>query len=83
MSFASFLILTPFAMKTVGGEDVTGVLSLDRLGAKGMFIGMIAAFLAIRHFDLPAAFRDSAVDFSSQESSDHSNEHSFCAKTIK
>ena len=46
VSFASFLILTPFAMKTVGGEDVTGVLSLDRLGAKGMFIGMIAAFLA-------------------------------------
>lgn len=28
------------------GEEVTGVLSLDRLGAKGMFIGMIAAFLA-------------------------------------
>ena len=46
VSFASFLILTPFAMKTAGGEDVTGVLSLDRLGAKGMFIGMIAAFLA-------------------------------------
>ena len=45
VSFASFLILTPFAMKTAGGEDVTGVLSLDRLGAKGMFIGMIA-FLA-------------------------------------
>lgn len=46
VSFASFLILTPFFMTTELGETVTGVLSLDRLGAKGMFIGMIAAFLA-------------------------------------
>lgn len=46
VSFASFLILTPFVMTTAGGEEVSGVLSLDRLGAKGMFIGMIAAFLA-------------------------------------
>lgn len=46
VSFASFLILTPFFMTTESGETVTGMLSLDRLGAKGMFIGMIAAFLA-------------------------------------
>jgi PTS system cellobiose-specific IIC component len=46
VSFASFLILTPFFMTTESGETVTGVLALDRLGAKGMFIGMIAAFLA-------------------------------------
>ncbi|MFV0559978.1 MAG: PTS cellobiose transporter subunit IIC [Enterococcus sp.] len=46
VSFASFLILTPFFMTSAGGEEITGVLSLDRLGAKGMFIGMIAAFLA-------------------------------------
>lgn len=46
VSFASFLILTPFVMTTPGGEEVSGVLSLDRLGAKGMFIGMIAAFIA-------------------------------------
>ena len=46
VSFASFLILTPFFMTTESGETVTSVLSLDRLGAKGMFIGMIAAFLA-------------------------------------
>ncbi|GAB7305783.1 MULTISPECIES: PTS cellobiose transporter subunit IIC [Enterococcus] len=46
VSFASFLILTPFFMTTESGETITGVLSLDRLGAKGMFIGMIAAFLA-------------------------------------
>lgn len=46
VSFASFLILTPFAMTLENGESVSGVLSLDRLGAKGMFIGMLAAFLA-------------------------------------
>ncbi|MBW5473774.1 PTS cellobiose transporter subunit IIC [Enterococcus gallinarum] len=46
VSFASFLILTPFFMTTESGETITGVLSLDRLGAKGMFIGMIVAFLA-------------------------------------
>lgn len=46
VSFASFLILTPFAMTLESGEQVSGILSLDRLGAKGMFIGMLAAFLA-------------------------------------
>lgn len=46
VSFASFLLLTPFMMTTADGVEITGVLSLDRLGAKGMFIGMIAAFLA-------------------------------------
>jgi len=46
VSFASFLILTPFAMPLENGEEISGVSSLDRLGAKGMFIGMIAAFLA-------------------------------------
>ena len=28
------------------GEKISGVLSLDRLGAKGMFLGMLVAFLA-------------------------------------
>ncbi|MFV0558098.1 MAG: PTS cellobiose transporter subunit IIC [Enterococcus sp.] len=46
VAFASFLILTPFFIVTESGETINGVLSLDRLGAKGMFIGMIAAFLA-------------------------------------
>lgn len=46
VSFASFLILTPFTAAAESGETISGVLSLDRLGAKGMFIGMIAAFLA-------------------------------------
>jgi PTS system cellobiose-specific IIC component len=46
VSLASYLILTPFEMMTEGGELVTGVLTLDRLGAKGMFVGMVAAFAA-------------------------------------
>lgn len=46
VSLASYLILTPFEMLTESGEVVTGVLTLDRLGAKGMFVGMVAAFLA-------------------------------------
>lgn len=46
VSFASFLILTPFFMTSPEGEQISGVLSLDRLGAKGMFIAMISAFLA-------------------------------------
>lgn len=46
VAFASFLILTPFMMTTDKGVEVSGVLSLDRLGAKGMFLGMIAAFIA-------------------------------------
>lgn len=46
ISFASFLILTPFTMTTENGTEISGLLSLDRLGAKGMFIGMISAFIA-------------------------------------
>ncbi len=46
VSFASFLILTPFVMTLENGEQISGILTLDRLGAKGMFIGMLAAFLA-------------------------------------
>lgn len=46
VALASFLILTPFFFETAEGAAVTGALSLDRLGAKGMFIGMIAAFIA-------------------------------------
>ena len=46
VSLASYLILTPFVTTLESGEVVSGVLTLDRLGAKGMFVGMIAAFLA-------------------------------------
>lgn len=46
VSLASYLILTPFNFTTADGAEVSGALSLDRLGAKGMFIGMLAAFIA-------------------------------------
>lgn len=46
VSLASYLILTPFNFTTAEGSEVSGALSLDRLGAKGMFIGMLAAFIA-------------------------------------
>nr|WP_263324638.1 PTS cellobiose transporter subunit IIC [Neobacillus sp. Marseille-Q6967] len=46
ISLVSFLMLTPFVVQLEGGEAVTGVIPLDRLGAKGMFLGMITAFLA-------------------------------------
>lgn len=50
VSFASFLMLTPFFTVLEDGSELNGVLTLDRLGAKGMFIGMIAAFLAAELF---------------------------------
>ncbi len=46
VALTSFLFLTPFVIETDGGEAVSNVLALDRLGAKGMFLGMISAFLA-------------------------------------
>lgn len=51
VSLASFLIMTPFFMTVMDGKkaiQASGLLSLDRLGAKGMFLGMIAAFLAAK-----------------------------------
>lgn len=51
VSLASYLILTPFFMTVMDGKkeiQASGILSLDRLGAKGMFLGMIAAFLAAK-----------------------------------
>ena len=46
IAFASFLLLTPFYTLTDKGQEVSNVLSLDRLGAKGMFLGMIVSFIA-------------------------------------
>jgi len=46
ISLTSFLMLTPFLLTTESGQTVTGVIPLDRLGAKGMFLGMISAFLS-------------------------------------
>ncbi|MDR2465428.1 MAG: PTS cellobiose transporter subunit IIC [Streptococcaceae bacterium] len=55
VSLSSFLILTPF-FATFASEDgnttvdASGLLTLDRLGAKGMFLGILAAFLAAKLF---------------------------------
>ena len=46
ISFVSFLILTPFFVTSDSDETILSVLSLDRLGAKGMFLGMIVSFIA-------------------------------------
>ncbi|QPA32399.1 PTS cellobiose transporter subunit IIC [Thermaerobacillus caldiproteolyticus] len=46
IALASFFILTPFILNVEGKEAVQNVIPLDRLGAKGMFLGMITAFIA-------------------------------------
>lgn len=47
VAVASFLIVTPFLTTLADNKTVvTGVIPLDRLGAKGMFVGMIVGFLA-------------------------------------
>ncbi|AMX83481.1 oligo-beta-mannoside permease IIC protein [Geobacillus subterraneus] len=46
IALASFLLLTPFVVQIEGKEAVQGVIPLDRLGAKGMFLGMMTAFIA-------------------------------------
>lgn len=46
IALASFLLLTPFVLTQEGQQAVQNVIPLDRLGAKGMFLGMITAFLA-------------------------------------
>ncbi|WP_042463458.1 PTS cellobiose transporter subunit IIC [Neobacillus dielmonensis] len=46
IALVSFLLLTPFVYQPEKGAAIAGVIPLDRLGAKGMFLGMITAFLA-------------------------------------
>lgn len=46
IALVSFLILTPFMLQPEAGQAVTGVIPVDRLGAKGMFLGMITAFVS-------------------------------------
>lgn len=55
VALSSFLILTPFFFDVLGADgkvaaQANGALSLDRLGAKGMFLGIIAAFIAAKLF---------------------------------
>jgi PTS system cellobiose-specific IIC component len=46
IALVSFLMVTPFSTSVEGKGIVENVLALDRLGAKGMFVGMIVAFLS-------------------------------------
>lgn len=46
IALVSFLILTPFVLQPETGQAITGVIPVDRLGAKGMFLGMITAFIS-------------------------------------
>lgn len=46
IALVSFLLLTPFIIQPETGDAITGVIPVDRLGAKGMFLGMITAFLS-------------------------------------
>lgn len=47
ISVASFLVLTPLTVATEAGI-IGDVIPLERLGAKGMFVGILAAFVASR-----------------------------------
>ncbi|MFJ5964966.1 PTS cellobiose transporter subunit IIC [Bacillus sp. NPDC093026] len=46
IALASFLLLTPFLLEQEGVGSIAGVIPVDRLGAKGMFLGMITGFLS-------------------------------------
>jgi PTS system cellobiose-specific IIC component len=48
VALSSFFVVTPFS--AIEGGDGTVGLSLQHLGAEGMFVGMIVAFLAARIF---------------------------------
>ena len=45
LALAAFLILTPFSISVEGGT-ISGVIPLERLGAKGMFVGMFTGIFA-------------------------------------
>lgn len=46
ISVASFLVLTPLNFISENGKIITDIIPIERLGAKGMFVGILAAFLA-------------------------------------
>lgn len=46
VALAAFLVLTPLEVVTENGEVVLNIFSIDRLGAKSMFVGMFAAFFS-------------------------------------
>ena len=46
ISVAAFLVLTPLFVNGADGSIISDVIPLERLGAKGMFVGILAAFFA-------------------------------------
>lgn len=46
IALACFLMLTPFLLTQGDGTTIADVIPKERLGAKGMFLGMIVAFIA-------------------------------------
>lgn len=46
VALASFLLVTPFTLVAEGGQEIGGVIPLDRLGAKGMFVGIIVGMVS-------------------------------------
>ena len=48
ISIAAFLVLTPMLVTTEAGTVVNDVIPIARLGAKGMFVGILTAFIATR-----------------------------------
>lgn len=48
IAIAAFLVLTPLTVTTDGGVVVNDIIPITRLGAKGMFVGILTAFTATR-----------------------------------
>ncbi|QAA34518.1 PTS cellobiose transporter subunit IIC [Clostridium manihotivorum] len=54
VAVAAFIILTPTVVQygKTSKDVVDGVIALDRLGAKGMFVGIIASFISVEIYRL-------------------------------
>lgn len=50
IALSAFLVLTPLIATSASGEVISDVIPMARLGAKGMFVGMLTAFLAARMY---------------------------------
>ena len=50
ISLVSFFLLTPFVISSQNGELIGGGIPVESLGAKGMFLGMISAFISTTIF---------------------------------
>lgn len=48
IGLSAFFVLTPLMVTTEGGETISNVIPIERIGAKGMFVGIIFTFLFTR-----------------------------------